>query len=443
MFAGSERVQDTMHMKTKLWSRLGYSLLAFSCITACGGEDSASPTPTPPANTPPAPSPPPPSPPPVAAETLIYPTATLAERRAALDSFWQDWKRVYLREGCGGAYVDTAGDGRDTYGDSAPNTLTVSEAHGYGMLALARMADRDNRSKMLFDEMLAFFRLHPAASGPGLMAWNQTRDCNDAPDGDSTASDGDLDIALALYLADERWGGYAADAAEVRQAILEREITVHNLVKLGDWATYDVYDVASRSSDFMPYNFTVFAEAGGSDAGRWDEIRSAGYAVWSDISAHYAPNTGLVPDFMVGMPDNPRPADPGFLEGDYDGYYSWNALRYPYRLAADYRRSRDPRAGESLRSINFWIRTLTGGDPARIASTYRLDGSIPTDGQWTGEPGWISMFAAGAIAGSGDAEADQAWMDALWAAMVAIPVEDGDYFGNTLKLLAMIDLAEM
>ena len=411
----------------RIWSGWKSSLIACSMVIACGLNVEAS---AQGAGVP-------------AEASVISPTASQDQRLAALDRFWQSWKSVYLKEGCGGAYVDTAADGNPTYGDGAPETLTVSEAHGYGMLALVNMAERDPHTKPLFDEMLTYFRLHPAASGPGLMAWNQTRDCTDAPEGKMTASDGDIDIALALQLAEEEWGGYADDAAEVRAAILAHEITRHDLVSLGDWATYEVYDIASRSSDFMPYNLSVFADAPGQDASRWIEIRDAGYEVWGRISAHYAKDTGLVPDFMVGMPDDPRPAPPEFLEGAYDGYYSWNALRYPYRLAADYRISRDPRAAERLMRINAWIRTETGGDPSRIASTYRLDGSIPRDGRWTGEVGWISMFAAGAIAGSGDPAADQAWMDALWTAMVAIPIEEGDYFGNTLKLLAMIDLAEM
>ena len=410
----------------RIWSRSSYSIIACSILVACGVAG-ASPS--------------------LGASqgeaSIIYPSVSKAQRGAALDLFWEKWKSVYLKEGCGGAYVDIAGDGKPTYGGSVPNTLTVSEAHGYGMLALVRMAGRDRQAKPLFDAMLAYFRLHPAESGTGLMAWNQTRDCKDAPEGDAAASDGDIDIALSLQLADEAWGGYAEDAAEMRAAILAREITRHDLVKLGDWATYGVYEVASRSSDFMPYNFSVFAKASGSDASRWTEIRRTGYDVWGRISEIYAQGTGLVPDFMVGMPDDPHPAPAKFLEGDFDGFYSWNALRYPYRLAADYRVSHDPRAADRLQRINAWIRTATGGDPYRIASTYRLDGSIPQDGRQTGEPGWISMFAAGAIAGSGNPEADQVWMDALWAAMVAIPIEAGDYFGNTLKLLAMIDLAEL
>ncbi|EBA08017.1 glycosyl hydrolase family 8 [Sagittula stellata] len=411
-------------------SRSGYAIVAFSVSaawTTLAADVAAGPTL------------------PVAPEdaSVIYPSVDKDHRRAVLDRFWREWKRVYLHQGCGGAYVDIAGDGKPTYGDSVPNTLTVSEAHGYGMLALVRMAGRDTQAKPLFDEMLAYFRLHPAESGPGLMAWNQTRDCKDAPDGEMTASDGDIDIALALQMAERVWGGYAEDAAEVREAVLSREITRHDLVKLGDWASYDVYAEASRSSDFTPFNFFAFADAPGGDATRWTDIRNTGYAVWGQISETYAPDTGLVPDFMVGMPNDPRPAPAEFLEGEYDGFYSWNALRYPYRLAADFRVSGDPRAAERLRRINKWIRAATNGEPSRIASTYQLDGSIPQDGRWTGEPGWISMFTAGAIAGSGDPTADQAWMDSLWAAMVSIPIEEGDYFGNTLKLLAMIDLAEM
>ena len=380
---------------------------------------------------------------PLSSSALIYPSADLQERRAALDRFWTDWKRVYLRQGCGGAYVDIAGDGRPTYGDSAANTLTVSEAHGYGMLALVRMSDRDPGAKPLFDEMLAYFLLHPAGSGSGLMAWNQTRDCQDASEGEMTASDGDLDIALALHLAQERWGGYAAEAVEVRAAILEREVSAHDLIRLGDWATDGVYANASRSSDFMPYAFRVFASAADEDADRWEALRDTGYAAWGGVSDVYALETGLVPDFMTGWPDHPRPAPPGFLEGAYDGFYSWNALRYPYRLAADYRTSGDARAARRLSRINTWIRSATGDDPARIASTYRLDGSIPADGRWLGEVGWVSMFASGAIAGSVDGTGDQAWMDALWTMMVETPVEEGDYFGNTLKLLAMIELANL
>ncbi|WP_425417057.1 glycosyl hydrolase family 8 [Oricola indica] len=322
----------------------------------------------------------------------LFPSLPQADRLTALDTFWADWKRTYLREGCGGAYVDTSGDGKLTWGGSSTSTLTISEAHGYGMLALVKMASRDPAAREQFAGMAAFYRAHEAASGPGLMAWNQTRDCEDAPDGGEMS------------------------------------------------ATDEEYAQSSRSSDFMPASFAVFSSATGDLSARWTAIRDRGYAVWGRISRDYAEETGLVPDFLVGLPENPRPANPFLLEGAGDGQFSWNALRFPWRLSLDLLETGDARAAAHLVLINRWIRNATAGDPLRIATTYRLDGRIPDD-QSTGSAAFLAMFAAAAIAGSEDHDADQRWIDALWSALTAIPLADEDYYGNTLKLLAMIELS--
>jgi endo-1,4-beta-D-glucanase Y len=377
---------------------------------------------------------------PVAARPL-FPSQSQAERLASLDRFWADWKKTYLHEGCGGIYVDTSGDEKPTWGGSANGTLTVSEAHGYGMLALVKMASRDPEAQENFANMVAFYRAHQAASGPGLMAWNQTRDCKDAPDGgDMSATDGDLDTALALLLADKRWGGYRDVFVQAQKAILEREVTADGMMRLGDWAVDENYAGTSRSSDFMPASFAAFAKAAGDLSPRWTSIRDRGYQVWGDIAKNHAGNTGLVPDFLVGLPEDPRPAEAGFLEGAGDGQYSWNALRFPWRLSLDLLETGDTRAADHLMVINRWIRGAVKEDPFRIATTYRLDGSIPKD-QSTGSAVFIAMFAAAAIAGSGDPDGDQAWLDALWSALISIPLADEDYYGNTLKLLAMIALS--
>ena len=371
----------------------------------------------------------------------LFPSQPQADRLAALDRFWADWKRSYLRDGCGGAYVDTSGDDKPTWGGSASETLTVSEAHGYGMLALVKMAARDPSARGQFAKMVAFYNAHQAASGAGLMAWNQTRDCSDAPDGgDMSATDGDLDTALALYLAERLWGGYGEAFNAAQTAILERDVTEDAMMRLGDWASEGDYAGASRSSDFMPASFAAFAGAQGDNSAQWTAIRDRGYEVWGRIANDYAKETGLVPDFLTGLPDDPRPAEPLFLEGDGDGQFSWNALRFPWRLSLDYLETGDPRAATHLAVINRWIRDATDEDPRQIATTYRLDGSVPED-QSTGSAAFIAMFAAGAIAGSGDPAGDQHWLDSLWSALTAIPIEDEDYYGNTLKLLAMIELA--
>ena len=150
---------------------------------------------------------------------LIYPSDP--DRHAEVLAFYDAWKDLYLTEGCGDgrAYVLITAGGKDAYGGSEAQTITVSEAHGYGMLILALMADHDPEAQRLFDAMLAYRDDHPAASDPALMSWDQVEGCANAgaeAGGDHSATDGDLDIAFALLLADRRWGSYRDATARCR-----------------------------------------------------------------------------------------------------------------------------------------------------------------------------------------------------------------------------------
>ena len=95
----------------------------------------------------------------------------------------------------------------------------VGEEDGGALSVDARAEDFSLAARELFDGMYAYFREHPTATHDHLMAFYQTRGCDDARGVDS-ASDGDLDIAFALLLADRQWGScgpvnYAAAAQAV------------------------------------------------------------------------------------------------------------------------------------------------------------------------------------------------------------------------------------
>jgi endoglucanase len=363
-------------------------------------------------------------------------------RDVALREFYREWRDLYVVQACGeGRYlVRVDADGKPVGGGTQAGTLTVSEAHGYGMLLTVLMADDDPEARAVFDGMLRYLHDHPAASGPGLMAWNQVGDCSDATevDGSASATDGDLDIAYALLLADRRWGNdgafdYRAEADVVLDAILEREVS-GDVLLIGDWArTGDggAYAAATRSSDFMVSHFRAFAEATGDR--RWLAIRDRIYRTIEAVTDRQAPRTGLMPDFVVGMPDRPEPAPRGFLEGEHDGHYSWNAARYPWRLSLDALLYGEPRAEAALEPLTAWARAATAGDPGAFADTYRLDGRpVPEAG--TGSMAFVPMLGVAAMLHP----ADQEWLDAIWAETVRTEIADEDYFGNTLKLLGMV-----
>jgi len=375
----------------------------------------------------------------------ILPSVGQPALDAALVDFYQDWKRVYLAHGCGEsrAYVDVAGDDKPVYGGTEAHTITVSEAHGYGMLALVMMARFDPQAHADFDAMVAYFHDHPAASSPHLLAWNQIEGCaNAGPDvgGDNTATDGDLDIAYALLLADTVWGSlgavnYRAEASGAMQAIMQFEVEPQSMhLLIGDWAgrgADNEYRQTTRSSDFMVSNLRAFAETTGQVD--WSGVLDRTYAIMNTIIAKDSPATGLMPDFIVGLDGVPEPAPALWLEGEADGFYSWNAGRYPWRIALDGLLFSEPRATAALTPLNAWIRQSTGEDPTRIADTYRLDGTtLPEHGE-------NSMLYVAPLGVSAMIDAqNQAWLDAIWAEVEGRSVEDEDYFGNTVKLLCML-----
>lgn len=374
--------------------------------------------------------------------------AGLTQRQldASVVDFYKKWRSVYVVQGCGSGryYVDVTADGKPVGGGTAKSTITVSEAHGYGMLISVLMADFDPNAHTAFDGMVHYFHDHPAKSGAGLMAWNQIKGCGNAHEvaGDNSATDGDLDIAYALLLADKKWGStgslnYRKEALKVIAAIGKHEIDADSrFVRIGDWVDDEdemQYATVTRSSDFMVSHFKAFADV--TSDRTWYAARDETYSIINRVRAKYSPQTALMPDFIVGLPTTPRPAGANFLEGRNDGTYSWNAARYPWRIAVDYLLNDDQRALAALRPLNNWIKHATHSDPANIADTYTLSGN-PASESGRGAMAFVSMLAV-----SASIEAtNQSWLDALWKEMNARTVNDEDYYGNTLKLLAMITI---
>ncbi|MEZ4394449.1 MAG: glycosyl hydrolase family 8 [Polyangiales bacterium] len=363
----------------------------------------------------------------------ITPSSPPAAQDAAVAALYDRWKAAYLRQRCGaGRYlVDTAGD---TAG------ATVSEAHGWGMVIVVHMAGHDPDARRIFDGMVRYYQDHPSAIDPALMAWAQGADCRNVQGADA-ATDGDLDIAYALLLAERQWGNggavdYGALARRSMAAIARREVhpTARTLL-VGDWATEARWRDGTRLSDFMFDHLRSFRAASG-DA-RWDAVLARSYEVVSTLQQDFTSDgaggrTGLLPDFAVGMNNAaPRPAPGGWLESSHDGHFYWNACRTPWRVAADHLLHGEPRAREAARRMNAWVRRATRDLPARVATGYRLDGG-PI--RASTEMAFVAPFAAAAAVDA----ANQRWLDALWAHMVDAPFTSARYYGNTIRLQVML-----
>jgi len=379
--------------------------------------------------------------------------------QAALDDVirqkYKAWKANFLIKGCGGYYVcanevtgrcvndgaalvPTGGKGAD--GLPLDMELIVSEGHGYGMLLAALMAGEDPEARDIFDGMVAVRDHFTSPYDVHLMTWKILAGCAppDAADNDA-ATDGDLDSAFAFLLAAKQWQSpsYRQRGLDLIDAILNREMNVQtHLPLLGDWANPSDDQksyYSTRLSDDMPDHFRVFATATG--RADWNASVTAVYALMNRMQTMFSPMTGLVPDFVKGTDGDSTPvavseADMLLMEQlttDYD----YNACRVPWRLGTDLAVNGEPAATTVLGKLNTFIKTKTGGDPAKILDGYSLAGDAHTNagpnGCFTGGFGVAAMSDPGS----------QAWLDAIWNQLANQKESDG-YFGDTVSLLAMI-----
>lgn len=312
------------------------------------------------------------------------------------------------------------------------------------MMIMALMAGYDSTAKTRFDGLYRFFKDHLTQKDPPLplMAWLQVeKGCRTRDSG--TATDGDLDIAYALLLADKQWGSdgdidYLQEAINVINAIMDKEINREAWLPFlanGDeeWLSKARYKYGTRPSGFIGDHMRAFESATGDT--RWSDVIDAIYTLIVTMQTNYSPLTGLLPDFVQDTNTAPRPVSRDYLEGRWDGQYSWNACRVPWRLGTDYLTSGDTRALDALDKINAWIREKTGERPSQIVSGYTRGGK--PFGNELHPMAFVAPFGVGAMVSMDNQE----WLDRIWNLTVNRPRRMEDYYGNTLKLLAMITMS--
>jgi endo-1,4-beta-D-glucanase Y len=368
-----------------------------------------------------------------AASGIVFPGQHApAELDAAAAAFYDEWKSRYFVPGCaeGQAYVEAQADN---------GAWIVSEGVGYGMIFMAIMAGHDPDARTQFDALFRYYRAHPSVIDARLMAWAQDEACAEIPDlGSGAATDGDLDAAYALLLADRQWGSggtidYFAEAQGILEGILASEVHPSNTLLFGDWinASDPTYYEGTRTSDFIMGHLKAFEAATGRD--RWAAVADRTFSIIAHLQTAYAPATGLLPDFVVAATGyDPHPAAPGYLEGPSDGQYAWNACRTPWRLGTDAVVSGDERSRTAVRRLNAWVRQATGDDPHAITAGYDLDGTALNGDV---EVAFTAPFLVGALVEPAQGS-NQGWIDSLWDAVAATP--PSDYYGDSLKLFALL-----
>lgn len=359
---------------------------------------------------------------------------TQTQLNTDVTNFYTQWKARYFVNGCLSNQYYVFYNYEGMAGD--PNAITVSEAHGYGMLIAAMMAGYDANAKIIFDGMYNYYKAHPSAISNVLMSWQQGTGCVNI-NGQDAATDGDIDIAYALVMADKQWGSagavnYLQEAKNIINGIMQYEINQSTWApRLGDWATSGSYANSTRSSDFIVNEFKSFQIASGN--ANWQKVVDKCYALINTIQTNYSSTTGLLPDFIMNVSTGGAPASPFFLESDNDGNYYYNACRDPWRIGIDYLLTGDSRALAACTKLNSWIKTKTSSTPANIRAGYTLSGADVAGNAYASQA-FISPFIVSAMVDA----TNQTWLNNLWANAVGTSLSNEGYYENSIKLLCMI-----
>jgi Endoglucanase Y len=360
--------------------------------------------------------------------------------------FYDTWKKSFIKSDCSdpGMYYVYTDEGDVKNGVPV---VCVSEGQGFGMLIMPMMAGYDKDAQRIYDGMYRFVVANPTAQSKDLMSWSILKGCrinarksNDAGDNNS-ATDGDLDIALSLFLADAQWGSngainYKEEGIKRVKAILKHEINQQkHTILLSDNnvpGDYDFFDI--RTSDFMPTHLKVFNKYYPNP--EWSKVVDRTYQIFGAIQKKYSPKAGLIPDFITFRSNKYAPAGANYLESVNDGSYYYNACRVPFRVGLDYILNGDERAKQLVDPMITWLQAKTKNNHKNIYAGYRLNGT-PIPRYNYAAPSYVSPFVVGSMVNSNN----QLWLNKGWSYVSAFDAKEYQYYENTIHMLSLLVLS--
>lgn len=293
---------------------------------------------------------------------------------------------------------------------------TVSEGIGYGMLLLVYMDNAKNNTQAKFDKIWAYY--NKFLDQKGLMNWKINGFSQATADGRNSATDAELDVAVALMQAYKQWGDekYFNDAKELIAKIAAEEVNANGYLKPGD-----SWDTEKNISYFSTGALQLFKKASDFD---WDKVIANSYSL---IKKAQNPSTGLVPNWC----DEQGNASSSPYDNNR-GNYTYDATRTPWRLAWAYSWYGHPEAKEACDKFASWISSKTGNDPEEVVDGYKLDG---TETSKYNNATFVGPFAC---AGMVD-QKHQEWVDKCFDHLCNL--EEDVYYQISIKILTLLYLS--
>lgn len=331
------------------------------------------------------------------------------------------WEKAYLRGNQDQKFVKT---------NNGSKNQTLSEAQGYGMLISVMAARQGFGSHKTFNQLTNYYLAHQISSENPLMAWRQNQKGNkmvSTKAEKTSATDGDLDIAYALILADKRWGSkgqinYQKLALNLLKGIAKYEINpTTGLPKVGDWATGKNQNIV-RTSDLMSAYFREFASY--TKDGSWTKTMQNSQKTLRSLSNQH--KTGLMADFVTvnGSDLVIKSVKANQVASKHDAQYAFNACRIPWRVAYDYQLNRSRISKNVVEKINRFFESQK-----EITAIYTLNGKQVETYENT-------AFSA-PIAYSAEV-LNNAVLKKRYKKILTSKIKNNDYYPATIQMLTLL-----
>ncbi len=273
--------------------------------------------------------------------------------------------------------------------DKEQNFITTSEGQSYTLLRAVWVNDRET-----FDTAWQWTKDNLQHSNDSLFAWkfgqrkNGTYGILTQEGGNNSATDADVDIALALLFASERWNDdtYFGDAMTIINDIWDKEVVVINgrpFLAANDLEKSDKKKktIIVNPSYLAPYAYRIFEEV--DPRHDWMGLVDSSYDLIEDnmvLPLDTNTSAGIPSDWItVDKKTGKIAAITGTTTLKTN--FSYDALRLPWRLALDAKWFNEPRATKLLQDMAFF--TEEWNSRKRVYANYTHDGQIA---EWSETP---------------------------------------------------------
>jgi endo-1,4-beta-D-glucanase Y len=320
-----------------------------------------------------------------------------------IDALYSHWKAKFLS---GGKVMmpEQTSDG------------TTSESQGYGLMI-----------SMAMDDKATFQAIWNETKGKltkGVVNWSWGK--NDG----TSATDGDEDIAYALYLADKKGWGTKADADSLASAIMSNDVSGTSL-KLG--SNFNVN--AFNPSYFAPLAYRSFA-------GSWGGVIDTNYGLVSKCQQ----SNGLIADWC--KPDG-TPASASEVGAQVcgkgmcsDKVYAYEAARAGLRLGQDACWGSGSQASPILsKLLTFFAGKYKSGDSiGQMMAGWLLAQGTPHTAAVANQASFIGPLGVAAQSSSANAKIlDNAFRSTL--DILESPQFNRVYYSSSLGLIALLEMS--